>query len=112
KSSMGSRRGGSKLRSFSEFRRAMIGRARRGGKPSRLFGAVGEAVLAEVVGEVPRVDPEHPGRFLAHASRAALRLDEEVALQAGERPAEVQVARPGRLERARVRGGRGQQVEV
>ena len=42
-----------------------------------------EAVLAQVVGEVARVDPEQAGRVLAHAARPALGLEQQLASRAG-----------------------------
>src|SRR5438128_10931579 len=113
KSSIGSRRGGSRVRSLSEFRRGMLGRVFRVGKLSALLGAVGQPVLAQVVGEVARVDPEQPGRLLAQAARPALRLQEKIALQARQGLAEVQLAsRGGGLPRGRRRRGRREQVQV
>src|SRR6185369_13906452 len=55
------------------------------GQTSALLGAIGQAVLAQVVGEVAGIDAEQPRRLLAHAARAALRLQEQVALQPRQR---------------------------
>src|SRR5437899_7258192 len=78
KSSMGSRRGGSKLRSFSEFRPVIIGSGPRDGKRlSALVRVPAESMLAQVISEVPGVDAEQPGRLLAHAARAPLRLQQQ-----------------------------------
>ena len=61
-----------------------------------LAGVRRQVVLVEVVGQVARIDPEQSRRLLAHAARATLRLEQQLALQPVERLAQVELAVAGR----------------
>src|SRR6266496_5770195 len=77
-----------------------------------LVRAIRQPMLAQVVREVPGIDPEKAGRFLAHAPAPLLGLQQHLLLQAEEGRAQVQLARGGGRVPRRGGGGRGEQVQV
>src|SRR6266581_509605 len=80
--------------------------------PPLLLRPIGQPVLAQVVREVPGVDPEQEGRFFAHAPAPPLGLQQHLLLQAEEGRAQVQLTLGGRRVPGREGGRRGEEVQV